>query len=189
MAPAPIVDQPWSSQPKPSKSVVAHPLCPLSADEISRAGDVLKTKYPSNTVLHFKVITLQEPPKTQMVAYLDAEHAAGQLPHIDRKAFISYYIRNTVCLNSMIEFRGCSARMADVLPMQDKLHEAIIDLTTQSVDDIIRLGPNLHAPADGPEIMLMEEIALKDEKVKAALEKLRLPTGTAVICDPWIYGA
>ena len=56
------------------------------------------------------------------------------------------------------------------------------------VEDNVRLGPNLHAPADGPEITLMEKIALEDEGVQAALAKLRLPKGSAVVCDPWIYG-
>ena len=51
-----------------------------------------------------------------------------------------------------------------------------------------RLGPNVHGPADTEEFLLVEQIALEDEGVKAEIEKLHLPEGTVVISDPWIYG-
>ena len=99
MAPAPVstADQSsWSSTVKPIKPTVAHPLCPLSAAEISRASELVQSKWPAKTSLQFKTVTLEEPPKSILVPYLDAEHNAAPLPSIDRKAFISYYIRNTV---------------------------------------------------------------------------------------------
>ncbi len=46
----------------------------------------------------------------------------------------------------------------------------------------------MHAPADGPEITLAEKIALSDKNVLAELDKLHLPKGSTVRCDPWIYG-
>lgn len=71
---------------------------------------------------------------------------------------------------------------------QDKFHEAIINLTRQRVESNVRLGPNVHAPGDSEEILLMEKIALEDERVKAEIAKLQLPEGATIICDPWIYG-
>jgi primary-amine oxidase len=50
------------------------------------------------------------------------------------------------------------------------------------------LGPNVHSAADGDEIVLVEKIALEDEGVKAEIAKLKLPEGTVMISDPWIYG-
>lgn len=78
--------------------VAIHPLSPLTASEISRASDLIRHLYPSATRLHFKAVTLEEPEKARLVPYLDAEHAGKRLPAIDRKAFVSYYIRNTVSL-------------------------------------------------------------------------------------------
>lgn len=52
----------------------------------------------------------------------------------------------------------------------------------------VRLGPNIHGPGDGEEILLVEKIALEDADVKAEIAKLQLPEGTAIVCDPWIYG-
>jgi primary-amine oxidase len=56
------------------------------------------------------------------------------------------------------------------------------------VERNVLLGPNFHAGGDGDEIMRVEQIALQDEGVKAEIAKLKLPEGTVVIIDPWIYG-
>lgn len=56
------------------------------------------------------------------------------------------------------------------------------------VESNVRKGPNIHSNADGDEIMLVEKLVLEDERVKAELAKLKLPEGTVVISDPWIYG-
>ncbi len=73
--------------------------------------------------------------------------------------------------------------------MQDKLHEAIVNLSQGKVESNLRLGPNVHSNADGDEIVAVEKIALEDEAVRAEIAKLQLPEGTVVISDPWIYGA
>lgn len=82
----------------PKTHAVAHPFCPLSADEIRAASALVKSIWPSNADLRFKVVTLDEPAKKTFLPYLDAEHSGAQLPKIDRKAFVAYYIRNTVRL-------------------------------------------------------------------------------------------
>jgi primary-amine oxidase len=80
----------------PQKQVASHCIAPLTGDEISNASSLVKALYPSNTSLQFKVVTLQEPPKVEVLRYLEAEHSRGPLPAIERKAFVNYYIRNTV---------------------------------------------------------------------------------------------
>jgi primary-amine oxidase len=116
--------------------------------------------------LHFKVVTLEEPPKTEVLRYLDAEHNKKPLPSVSRRAFINYYIRNT-----------------------NKFHEAVVDLTTGRVLHNVLLGPFVHANGDGDEIVAIEKAALEDEAVQAEIAKLQLPEGTVVISDPWIYGS
>lgn len=56
------------------------------------------------------------------------------------------------------------------------------------IESNVRMGPNIHSNADSDEIMLAEKVALEDEGVKAEIAKLKLPEGTVVISDPWIYG-
>lgn len=50
------------------------------------------------------------------------------------------------------------------------------------------MGPHVHGPGDAEEIILVEKIALEDERVKAEIAKLNLPQGTVVLSDPWNYG-
>jgi primary-amine oxidase len=149
-----------------AKQIASHPFAPLSKDEITSAAQLVQSQWPANTDLHYKVITLEEPAKVEAVPYIEAEHAGQNLPSINRKALVAYYIRKT-----------------------NKFHEAIVNLTTQTVESNVRLGNNMHAPGDGSEIMEIERIALEDESVKAELAKLQLPEGTVVISDPWIYGS
>ncbi|KAF2195382.1 hypothetical protein K469DRAFT_698975 [Zopfia rhizophila CBS 207.26] len=151
---------------RPAKSVVSHPLAPLSSSEITSAAAIIKASWPTHTDLHFKVITLEEPPKAEVLPFLEAEHSRKPLPVISRKAFLNYYIRNT-----------------------NKFHEAVVDLSTGRVLRNVLLGPNIHANGDGEEIVAIEKAALQDEGVKAEIAKLKLPAGTVVISDPWIYGS
>lgn len=63
-----------------------------------------------------------------------------------------------------------------------------MNLSQGYVESNVRLGPNIHACADGEEIMRVEQAVLEDEGVKVEVAKLKLPEGSVVVCDPWIYG-
>ena len=63
-----------------------------------------------------------------------------------------------------------------------------MNLTTQSVEYNVRLGPHDHAPLDAEEILEFEQLSIEDESVQAEIAKLKLPEGTKIVCDPWIYG-
>ena len=60
--------------PQSTKSGPCHPLAPLSAAELQSAAAIIKASWPAQTDLHFKVVTLQEPPKVEVLQYLEAEH-------------------------------------------------------------------------------------------------------------------
>jgi primary-amine oxidase len=90
--------------PQNAKSVSLHPLAPLSASELQNAATIIKASWPAHTDLYFKVVTLQEPPKAEVLKYLEAEHSGKSLPSVSRKAFINYYIRNTVCKDQLLRF-------------------------------------------------------------------------------------
>ncbi|OMP85109.1 Copper amine oxidase 1 [Diplodia seriata] len=151
---------------RPATQTAAHPLAPLTGDEIKAASAIIQGAWPQGTNLHFKAVTLEEPPKAEVVPYLEAEHSGAPRPNIRRKAFVNYYIRNT-----------------------NKYHEAIVDLGAGSVERNVRLGPNVHANGDGDEIVAIEKTALEDAGVQAEIAKLQLPKGTVVVIDPWIYGS
>ena len=84
---------------RPGHATALHPLAPLSATEVTASRDAIQSIYPPQTGLLFKQITLKEPLKAELAPYLDAEYAGVATGKIDRRAFITYYIRNTVGQN------------------------------------------------------------------------------------------
>ncbi len=64
----------------------------------------------------------------------------------------------------------------------------MVNLTHKKVESNILLGPYLHANGDGEEIIAIEKALLADPSVQAEIAKLKLPEGSVVISDPWIYG-
>ncbi|EOO03406.1 putative copper amine oxidase 1 protein [Phaeoacremonium minimum UCRPA7] len=144
----------------------SHPLGPLTAKEISQSSALIKGQWPEGTLFQFKVVTLLEPAKAELIPYLSAEKS-GQTPtDIDRRAFVVYYLKNT-----------------------DKLHEAVVNLSNNVVESNVRLGPFIHANGDGEEIVAIEKVLLEHPDVLAELAKLELPEGSVVVSDPWIYGS
>jgi primary-amine oxidase len=75
---------------------VQHPVAPLTATEITESSRLIRECWPSNTNLHFKVITLQEPSKAELLPYLEAARQGKRTAPIERRSFVVYYIRNTV---------------------------------------------------------------------------------------------
>ena len=99
---------PDASQPK------SHPLGPLTAQEISQSAALVRGSWPGTIDCHFKVITLLEPPKIELVPYLAAERV-GQTPGgIDRRAFVVYYFRGTVSRRCLITY--CNSRADSASP-------------------------------------------------------------------------
>ena len=79
-----------------STQALTHPLAPLTTAEIRTSRDLIKSLYPTSTSLLYKQITLQEPEKAELAPYLDAEYHGKPTGTIDRRSFVTYYIRNTV---------------------------------------------------------------------------------------------
>lgn len=144
---------------------VSHPLAPLTSHEISTSAQLIRSLYPTGTEFIFKTISLREPAKKDVVPFLEAERSGRSLPTLHRVSFVWYYLTNT-----------------------DKYHEAFVNLSTNKVESNVRLGPHVHGPGDGAEIVAVEKAVLEDESVKAEIAKLQLPAGTVIISDPWIYG-
>lgn len=95
-AQAPALSSTKAADASSTKSGLSHPLGPLSGAEISQSSALIKSQWPEGTKFQFKIVTLLEPPKTELVPYLAAEKA-GQTPKpIDRKSQVVYYLRNTV---------------------------------------------------------------------------------------------
>lgn len=76
-----------------------HPLAPINKQEIEATVSLIKSQWPAQTEFQFKSVTLEEPAKAETAPYLEAEFNGHPLPHIDRRVFVTYYLRKTVwCL-------------------------------------------------------------------------------------------
>lgn len=142
-----------------------HPLDPLTPDEITTVAKILRAVYPPNSPIHFKAVTLDEPAKSLVVPYLEAEHRGSPLPIVPRSAYVLYVMQNT-----------------------HKTFEAIVDFSTGKLVSNAEIPADCHAAADTSELYEIEEIALSSPEVKKELERLNLPKGAVVACDPWTYG-
>src|SRR4051812_42713031 len=58
---------------------VAHPLAPLSADELSRAVDILRRERGLGPRVRFATVTLHEPPKSALLDYSPGESLDRQV--------------------------------------------------------------------------------------------------------------
>jgi hypothetical protein len=76
----------------------SHPLGPLTAQEIAQSAGFIRACWPDDIECHFKVVTLLEPAKSELLPYLVAERAGQDPGSIDRRAFVVYYFRGTVSL-------------------------------------------------------------------------------------------
>jgi len=147
-----------------SASASKHPLDPLTADEILQVSSLLKAKSPEKS-LHFKIITILEPPKAQLRSFLRAERNRGVQSRPARKASSLYYHLGT----------------AD-------LFLAEVNLDTNSVESIKKLAPELHGQNDVDESIALRDACVTHPKVLAELQKFKLPEHLEVACDPWPYG-
>ena len=85
-----------------ANSLPIHPLSPLTSAEISKAASLIRGLYPSQTEFQFKAVTLEEPEKARLVPFLEAENAGQRSSPVDRRAFVCYYLRNTVSFSRCV---------------------------------------------------------------------------------------
>lgn len=67
-------------------SSVPHPLDPLSKAEFEKARQCIISARGNDVVIRFRAIYREEPPKNEMVPFLEAEHSGGITSHTQRPA-------------------------------------------------------------------------------------------------------
>ncbi|KIW34028.1 uncharacterized protein PV07_00830 [Cladophialophora immunda] len=140
-----------------------HPLDPLRPEEISRASQILRQSQPNEHIV-FRVITLQEPAKSVLLPYLEAEHLHQPLPQRPRR-------------EAMVQFFSGSS---------ENFYQVIIDLDRASIVS----GKDLrgyHSYTDFEEQTRLEQLCLFDDRILKVIEKLALPEGAVINVEPWTY--
>ncbi|EPS38160.1 hypothetical protein H072_8063 [Dactylellina haptotyla CBS 200.50] len=157
-------------QINPGSQIPPHPLDPLSAVEISIASTLIKANHVGKR-FQFRYVTLIEPPKSTMTAYLD-EELAGRTPaqQPDRIAEASYSIFDNET--------GWSY----------KIYESIVNLTTKQVVKEVHLPEGVSEALSFKTMADAQEILVESKEFKDAIAKLGLPENIVIEIDPWMYG-
>jgi primary-amine oxidase len=145
-------------------SAPKHPLDPITAAEIVQVSTLLKAHSP-NEKLHFKIITIIEPPKYQLRGFLASERNGEAKLTLPRRASALYYFRGTA-----------------------NLFLAEVNVDSNSVESVKKLDPQFHGQNDIDEMMEMRDTCLQDPTVLEEIKKFKLPEDMEVVCDGWPYG-
>ncbi|KAI9698361.1 MAG: hypothetical protein M1836_003941 [Candelina mexicana] len=152
------------------QSAFKHPLEQLSADEVTLASEiVLKER---RTPILFRNIYNIEPPKSQLIEFLEAEHS--ELLSTDtlrpaRQACVQY---------DVINVDGSQYYM-----------ESTVDLATGKEINNRRLTKGQQQSFTVDEFQAFIDSCIISPMFQKAIKELNLPEGFDVAIDPWPYGA
>ncbi|KAJ5727959.1 copper amine oxidase [Penicillium malachiteum] len=130
-----------------------HPFDPLSPAEISQAARCVKDAFPNDDIA-FRVVTLFEPAKTEMIPFLEAEHAKKLEVFPPRRTALVH-----VNLNGLSDLRA--------------LH---VDLNKLGMIRENKLQGR-HSYQDNTEMRAMEKACIAAPEVQDIIKLLELPEG------------
>ena len=150
---------------EPVAASVSHPLDNITPREHQLAISLIRAQH-SDFEPWFKVVQRQEPPKAQLVPWLDAFHAG----------------KNPKPLPRMVE-------ALYIEPKTGVIHEALVDIGAKSIRSHSIVEGAHRTNLDISQLEALEEAIVKDPQVKQALVELGLDENIPIASDPWIYGA
>ncbi|PYI27693.1 copper amine oxidase [Aspergillus indologenus CBS 114.80] len=142
-----------------------HPFDPISPAEIVLATKLVEAAFPG-VKLRYKKIDIQEPIKSEVVPYIEAERLGQPLPP-----------KPTRLLQVLFHRLDTGAFL-----------KALLNAGTRSIVFAKELPKDVQAPVDADELEEIERLCLNHPAVQAEVAKLQLPAGVTVCNDPWIYG-
>ncbi|KAF2727213.1 copper amine oxidase [Polyplosphaeria fusca] len=137
-----------------------HPFDPLSAAEIATVAREVKKLSPNDHGI-FRVITMAEPPKAEMVQYIEQEHSHRSPAPPKRIAKVHAYFDKS-------------------------FHELMVNVETHAIisHDVLK---GRHSHVDTAFMKQVETACLADDQIQAEIKALNLPQGAKVIVEPWTY--
>lgn len=140
-----------------------HPLDPLTVEEIKIVSSIIR-KERGNQVFIFNSITLKDPPKNKMMAFLGWDTDSSKPESIEREAFAVLIDRPS-----------------------GLVHEITVSITHEKITEwkqVEGVQPTLHVM----EMLEAETAMLKDERVVEECRKLGITDMENVFCDTWGVG-
>lgn len=132
----------------------AHPLDPITPEEVRKAVQIVKSSYPQQQV-RFKLVDIFEVPKAEVVEYLENERLGQPLGKIpSRRARVYFHFQTDLNL----------------------LNKARVNITTSHIETVESL-PNVQGPVDFDEWSEVEKACNEHPDVLKEIAKLKLPAG------------
>ncbi|PWY84418.1 copper amine oxidase [Aspergillus eucalypticola CBS 122712] len=146
-------------------AVSPHPFDSITPAEIVLATKILAVAFPG-VPLRYKKIDIQEPIKSEVVPFIEAERLGKPLPAKPTRLLL-------VLFHRMDTMAFC---------------KALLNSDTRSIISAKELPKHVQGPGDPDELGEVEQLCLSHPAVQAEVAKLKLPPGVTVCNDPWIYG-
>ncbi|GMG20231.1 unnamed protein product [Ambrosiozyma monospora] len=140
-----------------------HPFDPISDAELRLTSKLIKDNTTGPFKPHFVQIDRDDPPKKEMIKYLQAEKKGLPLPRIPRVTHAFYYLDTT-------------------------LHKALVNVSAAHIITDVALPKGVQGPLLADDLADIEALATSHPACVAEIEKLKLPDHIHVVCDPWMNG-
>ncbi|KAI8229143.1 Copper amine oxidase 1 [Colletotrichum sp. SAR 10_86] len=152
-------------------AAIPHPLSALSLEETNKARDIVLAAHPGS-VLDFRQNYLWEPPKAEVLKFLDLEHSGRLTASSPRPA-------------------RCAQVFYDVIGGATKAQyfESIVDLGLGKIVDQKLIGSEHQASLTIYEFEVLADAVQRSPLFKEKIAELKLPEGFEVVVEPWPYGA
>ncbi|CAM0137855.1 peroxisomal copper amine oxidase [Umbelopsis sp. WA50703] len=141
-----------------------HPLDPLSTDEVIQTATLIRESRGEDSKFIFNTITLREPNKDIMLAYLGWDKETPKPETVERESFVIIIERPS-----------------------GHVYEAIVSLTENKVKSWLHMK-GVQPIITFDEMAEVEELINKDPKVAAECAELGITDMSKVYCDPWAIG-
>ncbi|ONH68885.1 Copper amine oxidase 1 [Cyberlindnera fabianii] len=141
-----------------------HPFDSITDAEFSLTAKLVKGAHPGHKI-HFTQIDRLDPPKKDMIRFLDAERAGAPLPTIYRRTYAYYYLDSKM-----------------------PVYKALVNVTLGHVITKTAVKDANSGPLLPEDIMEIEELCKTHPIVVAEAKKLKLPSHIQLCYEPWMYG-
>jgi primary-amine oxidase len=111
-------------------SSIPHPLDPLTTAEFEKARQCIISARGEDVIIKFRAIYLEEPPKHELVPFLEAEHSTGIDSHTPRPARLAMVLYDVVKSDKSHEYTHSVVDLSSGKETEhrviDKMHQAAI---------------------------------------------------------------
>lgn len=159
-----------------SDNVSPHPLSPLAFAEVELARDLIKADH-AGSLLHFRLIDLQEPAKAELVAFLELEHAGKLASTTTRPARLAQVHYNLVEPGAASSGGGKAVYM-----------EALVDVRRREIVRRETVGSEFLVSLCTWEFEHFLEVCMASPMFQERIKQFVLPPGFEVVVEPWPYG-